>query len=98
MRVYQMVGLPFLFIPINSVAYDGLPPDKTNQASALMNIARNLGGSIGISVANVVLAQRTQFHQARLVENTIPSSPAYQSTLSQITKYFIAHGASAADA
>ncbi|MGA7430689.1 MAG: DHA2 family efflux MFS transporter permease subunit [Xanthobacteraceae bacterium] len=97
-RVYQMIGLPFLFIPINSVAYDGLPPDKTNQASALMNIARNLGGSIGISVANVVLTQRTQFHQARLVENTIPSSPAYQSTLSQMTKYFIAHGASAADA
>jgi DHA2 family multidrug resistance protein len=97
-RVYQMIGLPFLFIPINAVAYDGLPPDKTNQASALMNIARNLGGSIGISTANVVLTQRTQFHQARLVENTIPSSPAYQSTLSQITKYFIAHGASAADA
>ena len=97
-RVYQMIGLPFLFIPINSVAYDGLPPDKTNQASALMNIARNLGGSIGISAANVVLTQRTQFHQARLVENTIPSSPAYQSRLSQITKYFIAHGASAADA
>jgi MFS transporter, DHA2 family, multidrug resistance protein len=97
-RVYQMIGLPFLFIPINSVAYDGLPPDKTNQASALMNIARNVGGSIGISAANVVLTQRTQFHQARLVENTIPSSPAYQSTLSQMTKYFMAHGASAADA
>jgi DHA2 family multidrug resistance protein len=97
-RVYQMVGLPFLFIPINAVAYDGLPPDKTNQASALMNIARNLGGSIGISAANVVLVQRTQFHQSRLVENAIPSSPAYQSTLSQITKYFIAHGASASDA
>jgi MFS transporter, DHA2 family, multidrug resistance protein len=98
LRVYQMVGLPFLFIPINAVAYDGLAPDKTNQASALMNIARNLGGSIGISVANVVLTQRTQFHQSRLVENTIPSSPAFQSTLSQMTKYFIAHGASAGDA
>jgi MFS transporter, DHA2 family, multidrug resistance protein len=97
-RVYQMVGLPFLFIPINSVAYDGLPPDKTNQASALMNIARNLGGSIGISTANVVLTQRTQFHQARLVENTIPSSLAFQSKLSQITNYFISHGASAGDA
>jgi DHA2 family multidrug resistance protein len=97
-RVYQMIGLPFLFIPINAVAYDGLPPDKTNQASALMNIARNLGGSIGISAANVVLTQRTQFHQARLVENTIPSSLTYQSTLSQMTKYFIAHGASAGDA
>jgi len=97
-RVYQMIGLPFLFIPINSVAYDGLPPDKTNQASALMNIARNLGGSIGISAANVVLAQRTQFHQSRLVENTIPSSPAFQSTLAQITKYFMSHGATAGDA
>jgi MFS transporter, DHA2 family, multidrug resistance protein len=97
-RVYQMIGLPFLFIPINAVAYDGLSPDKTNQASALMNIARNLGGSIGISTANVVLTQRTQFHQARLVENTIPSSLTYQSTLSQMTKYFIAHGASASDA
>jgi DHA2 family multidrug resistance protein len=97
-RVFQMIGLPFLFIPINAVAYDGLRPDKTNQASALMNIARNLGGSIGISAANVVLTQRTQFHQSRLVENTIPSSPFFQSALSQITKYFIAHGAAAGDA
>jgi DHA2 family multidrug resistance protein len=97
-RVYQMIGLPFLFIPINAVAYDGLPPDQTNQASALMNIARNLGGSIGISTANVVLDQRAQFHQARLVENTIPSSPVFQSTLAQITKYFVAHGATAGQA
>jgi len=97
-RVYQMVGLPFLFIPINTVAYDGLPPNKTNQASALMNVARNLGGSIGISLANVVLIQRAQFHQARLVENTIPSSPVFQSTLQQITKYFMQQGASAGDA
>jgi DHA2 family multidrug resistance protein len=97
-RVYQMAGLPFMFIPINTVAYDGLPPNKTNQASALMNVARNLGGSIGISTANVVLTQRTQLHQARLVENTVPSSPAFQSTLQQLTKYFMAQGSSAADA
>ena len=97
-RVYQMVGLPFMFIPINTVAYDGLPPSKTNQASALMNVARNLGGSIGISVANVVLTQRTQFHQSRLVENTVPSSPVFQSTLQQMTKYFQQHGVNAGDA
>jgi len=87
-----------LFIPINTVAYDGLPPNKTNQASALMNVARNLGGSIGISLANVVLFQRTQFHQARLVENTSPTSPTFQSTVQQLTQYFMSHGASATDA
>ncbi len=91
-RVYQMIGLPFLFIPINTVAYDGLPQDKTNQASALMNVSRNLGGSIGISLANVIVTQRSQFHQARLVENTIPSSPVFQSTLDRITHYFMQQG------
>ena len=97
-RVYQTVGLPFLFIPINTVAYDGLPANKTNQASALMNVARNLGGSIGISLANVVLTQRTQFHQSRLAENTTPTSPAFQSTLKQVTNYFMQHGAPAGEA
>jgi MFS transporter, DHA2 family, multidrug resistance protein len=95
LRIYQTLGLPFLFIPINTVAYDGLPPEKTTQGSALMNVGRNLGGSLGISFANVELVQRTQFHQARLVENTSPSSLAYQSTLHSVTEYFMQHGASA---
>ena len=82
----------------NTVAYDGLPPDKTNQGSALINVARNLGGSIGISLANVVLVQREQFHQSRLVENTTPSSPMFHSTVQQLTHYFTSHGASASDA
>jgi MFS transporter, DHA2 family, multidrug resistance protein len=97
-RIYQTIALPFLFIPINTVAYDGLPAEKTNQGSALMNVARNLGGSIGISVANVILTQRTQMHQSRLVENTIPSSPALQSTLNKTTQYFIQQGSTPAQA
>ena len=68
-RVFQTVGMPFMFIPINSVAYTGLPPQKTGEASALINVARNLGGSIGVSLANTELVQRSQFHQSRLVEN-----------------------------
>jgi DHA2 family multidrug resistance protein len=97
-RVYQTIGLPFLFIPINTVAYDGLPPDKTNQASALMNVARNLGGSVGISLANVVLVQREQFHQSRLVESTSPSSPIFHSTVQKLTDFFSSHGASTSEA
>jgi DHA2 family multidrug resistance protein len=93
-----MIGLPFLFIPINTVAYAELPPNQTNQASALMNVARNLGGSIGISLANVVLVQREQFHQSRLVESTAPSSPIFHSTMEKMTHYFASHGASASEA
>jgi MFS transporter, DHA2 family, multidrug resistance protein len=94
-RVYQMIGLPLLFIPINTAAYAGLPPDKTNQASALINVARNLGGSIGISLANTELAQRSQFHQVRLTEHIYPASPAYQDISRQVMQHFEAHGASA---
>jgi MFS transporter, DHA2 family, multidrug resistance protein len=93
MRVLQVIGLPFLFIPVNTIAYDGLPQNKTSEGSALMNVARNLGGSIGVSLANTELLQRSQFHQARLVDNLVPTSPVYQSTMKQITQYFIQQGA-----
>jgi len=80
-RVYQTIGLPFLFIPLTSAAYVGLPPDKTNAASALINVARNQGGSIGISIAGAVLASSAQVHQNYLTANLVPSSPAYQQAL-----------------
>jgi len=94
-RVFQVIGMPFMFIPINAVAYTGLPPQKTNEASALINVARNLGGSIGVSLANTELVQRSQFHQSRLVENLIPSSPGFQSALHNLTQYFAQIGPSA---
>jgi DHA2 family multidrug resistance protein len=97
-RVYQMLGLPFLFVPITTASYAGLPPEKTNQASALINVARNLGGSIGVSMAITMLAQGAQFHQARVTEHLVPSAVPYQESLRQASAHFAAQGASQADA
>jgi DHA2 family multidrug resistance protein len=91
-RIFQTVGMPFMFIPINFVAYTGLPQQKTAEGSALINVARNLGGSLGVSLANTELAQRSQFHQARLVENLDPSSPTFQSAQHHLTQYFTQFG------
>ncbi len=71
-RIFQASGIAFLFVPISTVAYVGIPPGKTNDASALINLFRNLGGSVGISLAQTMLARRSQFHQARLVEHLTP--------------------------
>jgi DHA2 family multidrug resistance protein len=68
---------------------DGLLPCLEKRTSVvheiarhhLINAARNIGGSIGISLASNVLAHREQFRQSRLVENVIPSSAPYQHTL-----------------
>jgi MFS transporter, DHA2 family, multidrug resistance protein len=97
-RVYHMVAMPFLFIPITSASYVGVPSRNTEQAASLMNIARNTGGSMGISLYTTVLAQHEQLHQSRLVESIYPSSIEYQNTLSQLTEYFLQRGSSHQDA
>jgi MFS transporter, DHA2 family, multidrug resistance protein len=97
-RMLLGVGLPLIFLPIITASYDGILSDKTDQASALMNVARNTGGSIGVSLASNVLAHREQFHQSRLIENVVPSSVQYQQTMEQVTQYFVDHGSSMAHA
>jgi DHA2 family multidrug resistance protein len=79
------------------LARDCLPQQKTAEGSALTNVARNLGGSFGVSLANTELLHRSQFHQARLAENIVPSSPTNQSIVKEITEFF-AHAGSPANA
>jgi DHA2 family multidrug resistance protein len=68
-RMLQVVALPFLFIPITSASYVGIPADKTNEASAIINLMRNLGGSMGVSFTTTILQWREQFHHERLAEH-----------------------------
>ncbi len=77
MRLLQAASLPFLFLPINQMAFRDVSPDKTNNASALINLARNFGGSIGIAFASTLLTRRAQFHQSRIVEHLQGLNPAY---------------------
>ncbi|MGO9357459.1 MAG: DHA2 family efflux MFS transporter permease subunit [Xanthobacteraceae bacterium] len=91
-RLFLNVGIPLIFIPVTVAAYDGIPHEKTDQASSLVNAARNIGGSIGISVANNVLARRQQFHQSRLVELFNPAVTQYTETLKHVSDYFVAMG------
>ena len=71
-RMLLGVGLPLIFVPIIAASYDRLPPGKTDQASAMLNAARNTGGSIGISLVANVLWDRQQFHQNMLVGQAYP--------------------------
>jgi MFS transporter, DHA2 family, multidrug resistance protein len=83
-RVYQCVGLPLFFLSLNNLAYGDLPPGKSNNASALLNLWRNLGGSVGISVAVTLLERRAQLHQDRLVSHLTPYDGPYVRRLHQL--------------
>jgi DHA2 family multidrug resistance protein len=73
LRIFQSCGIAFLFVPINAAVYNGVPPQKNNQVSGIVNLARNMGGDIGIALVTTLVARRSQFHQARLVEHVVPS-------------------------
>ncbi|GAB7125727.1 DHA2 family efflux MFS transporter permease subunit [Silvimonas sp. JCM 19000] len=73
-RAYQAVSLPFLFVSITAAGYIGVPEDRNSQASSILNLSRNLGGSVGVSFATTLLAWREQFHHARLAEHISPLS------------------------
>jgi DHA2 family multidrug resistance protein len=85
-RLISALGLPFLFIPISTAAYVGLKPSQTGEASSLLNVARNIGGSLGIGYAQAALISREQFHQDRLVEYIDPLNPAYVDGINRMSE------------
>jgi DHA2 family multidrug resistance protein len=86
LRVYQMAGVAFLFVPIQTLTYVGVPMEKNNNISGMINLARNLGGSIGIAGLETVLARRTEFHQNRLSAHTSQFDNAFQSSVAGLTQ------------
>jgi DHA2 family multidrug resistance protein len=71
-RILQVIWLPMVFIPLSAVQFNGVPPSQNNDASAIVNLMRNLGGSFGVSIVTTELAWREQFHHARLAEHITP--------------------------
>jgi MFS transporter, DHA2 family, multidrug resistance protein len=95
-RVLQAAGMAFLFVPINTAAYAYLPREKNNAASGLMNLARNIGGSVGISFVTTMLDRRSQAHLSYLSHNLSASNPALRAMMRGSTQALRVHGASAA--
>jgi DHA2 family multidrug resistance protein len=81
LRVFQVFGLGFLFVPITLVAYIGVPPEKTNAVAGLVNFMRNIGSSVGTSLVTTLVARRSQYHQTVLVGHTATADQQFQNTL-----------------
>jgi MFS transporter, DHA2 family, multidrug resistance protein len=86
LRITQVIGLGFLFVPITLVAYIGIPPDKNNAVAGIVNFMRNIGSSVGTSLVTTLIARRAQFHQARLVEHARVDNPNFQNTVNGMSQ------------
>src|ERR1700735_5017399 len=96
--VYQRIGVAFMFIPINTLAYLDIPPGKSNQISSMINLFRNLGASVGISMVSTLTQRRAQLHQDTFSMHLSTYNPALRSQLAGLTNNLFHSGMSTADA
>jgi len=97
-RMLQSFGLAFLFIPINVAAFAYVPREKSNMGTGIINLARNIGASVGIATVTTMLDRRTQFHQARLMEGVNDYSASYHNMLNGLQTKLVAAGSTVAQA
>jgi len=91
-------ALAFLFVSINVTAFSFVPREKMNNATGLINLARNIGGSVGISLVTTLEARLAQVHQTNLVSHLTPLNPRHREALQGITMELRARGSGLATA
>ncbi|HJV03463.1 MAG TPA: DHA2 family efflux MFS transporter permease subunit [Burkholderiaceae bacterium] len=97
-QIVRAAGQPFVMLTLSNFAMNGIAPKDTPSASSLINMTRNLGGSIGIALLATALSAREHFHSQRLGEAVNSFSSATQLRLDQLTQSFIAKGIDASTA
>ena len=79
--VLQGFGLGFVFTPLSIITFSTLPRAMLTQGTAIFSLMRNIGGSVGISIVEALLAQNTQVVHSRLVEQLRPDNPLIRGPL-----------------
>ncbi|HTA40854.1 MAG TPA: DHA2 family efflux MFS transporter permease subunit [Bryobacteraceae bacterium] len=91
-RVYQMMGVAFIFIPISTLAYVGIPRHQSNQVAGMNNLMRNLGGSIGVSMLSTFLLRLSQRHQVYLTAHTSAGDQLFTDRIAGLTQTLTSQG------
>ncbi len=91
-RMTQVIFMPFIFIPISTLNYVGVPREKSNQIAGMSNFARNLGGSIGTSILSTYLSRANQTNLNGLVKHTDYGNPNFKNMMDGLVATFVSQG------
>lgn len=95
LRMVQVFGLGFLFVPINLTSYVGMPADKSSSVAGLVNFMRNIGSSVGTSMVTTLVARRAQFHQVYLAADVMSGRPTFARATGGLAAHLVASGVDA---
>ena len=93
MRCIQAAGLAFLFVPIQTIVYNGIPPSKNGSVAGIVNLSRNMGGDLGITLVTTIVARRSQMHQSILAQHATLWDPGFRGNLEATTAAMVHAGA-----
>ncbi|MYM82169.1 DHA2 family efflux MFS transporter permease subunit [Duganella sp. FT50W] len=97
-QIVRALGQPFVMLTLSNFAMNGIAPKDMPSASSLINMTRNLGGSIGIALLATALTNREHFHSARLGESVSSFALATQERLDVLSASFVGKGFDSATA
>jgi DHA2 family multidrug resistance protein len=85
-RLLQGLGMPLFFVSLTYLTYATVPREQMNNAAAIFNLLRNLGGSFGVAFVTTLLARRSQHHQSHLIQHLNDLSPNYTQHVNTLTQ------------
>jgi len=95
LRIVQVFGMAFLFVPINLSSYVGMPPEKSSSVAGLVNFMRNMGSSVGTSMVTTIIARKAQLHQVYLVANVTSGDSTLSRAFNGLKAQLMASGSDA---
>jgi DHA2 family multidrug resistance protein len=97
-QLVRALGQPMMILPLSSLTTANIEKAQAGSASAVFNMMRNLGGSVGIATLSTLLTRREQLHSNRLGEAVSLYSPQTQQRIEQLTQFFMSRGDGLANA
>jgi len=91
-NIVRALGQPLVIVPLLSVATAGLPKNETGSASAIFNMMRNMGGSVGIATLSTLVTRREQFHSVRIGETVTLLTPQVLARISPLKSMLMGKG------
>ena len=92
-NLVRALGQSVLLTPLSSLATGGIERENAGSASAMFNMMRNLGGSVGIAVLETFVAKREQFHSSIINAHVSLLNDATRQRIASLQRYFLANGA-----
>jgi DHA2 family multidrug resistance protein len=91
-NIIRALGQPLIFVPLLSMSTEGIPPREAGSASAVFNMARNIGGSVGIAMLSTIVTRREHLHSVHLGEFVTTYTPAVADRLNEYRQIFESKG------